>query len=307
MAEEEETVKTESTPEKSEKPVSEQSDSGCDVTSKKRRGVFARLGAFIKSKASAFSKAVKERGAELQGAKKKRLIAVISLLALALFFVLFYLFIGLKIADFVNDPQGFKQWIEGFDEGSVIIFVLLRVVMTVFRVIPGGALQVAGGYAFGTWWGALWCMVGSLIGTLIIFLLGKKYGVKLVGLFVSPEKMRSAALFKDAKKRNLWLFILNFVPGTPKDIFTWVAALSNDGFVSSLLVILLARIPSVIVSTWCGHELMQENYVLSGVVFGVMVVLGVVCSLVYKKISAKKKAKGQENTTDKAEAENEAE
>ena len=298
---------TQSTPDNAEKREAEQSDGG--VSEKKRRGVFARLGGFVKGKVSAVCKAVKERGAELQGAKKKRLIAVISVLALAVFFVLFYLFVGLKIADFVKDPQGFKQWIDGFDEGSVVIFVLLRVVMTVLRVIPGGPLQVAGGYAFGTWWGAVWCMAGSLIGTLIIFLLGKKYGVKLVGLFVSPEKMRSAALFKDAKKRNLWLFILNFVPGTPKDIFTWVAALSNDGCVSSFFVILLARMPSVIVSTWCGHELMQENYVLSGVVFGVMLIFGVACSLAYKKLSAKKEPKEQENSAENtaAEAENGAE
>ncbi|MDD6994657.1 MAG: VTT domain-containing protein [Candidatus Borkfalkiaceae bacterium] len=259
----------------------------------KKRGVFARFGGWIKSKAIAFKSAMKERGTELQNAKKKRMIAIVSFVALAVFFILFYLFIGLNIVHFVKDPQGFKQWIEGFDEGSVIIFVLLRVAMTVFRVIPGGPLQVAGGYAFGTWWGALWCMVGSLIGTLIIFFLGKKYGTKLVGLFVSPEKMRSAALFKDAKKRNLWLFLMNFLPGTPKDIFTWVAALSNDGAGSSIAVILLSRIPSVIVSTWCGDQLMQENYLLSGIVFGVMFVIGLVCSAAYKKMTGKKQTKDE--------------
>lgn len=261
---------------------------GGNTLPKKKRGVFKRFGGWLQGKAQAFKAAVTERGNELQGAKKKRRIAIVSIIALAAFFILFYLFVGITIADFVKDPEGFKQWIDGFDEGSVIIFVLLRVVMTVLRVIPGGPLQVAGGYAFGTWWGALWCMAGSLIGTLIIFFLGKKYGIKLVGLFVSPEKMQSAALFKDTKKRNLWLFLMNFLPGTPKDIFTWIAALSKGGSLSSITVILLARIPSVIVSTWCGHQLMQENYLLSGIVFGVMFVIGVVCSLAYKKLTAKK-------------------
>ena len=265
----------------------EQSEGG-DTLSEQKSGVLKRFGDWLKGKASALKKELTERGKELQGEKKKRIIAVVSILALVVFFILFYLFIGIKIAEFVKDPEEFKQWIDGFDEGSVIIFVLLRVVMTVLRVIPGGPLQVAGGYAFGTWGGALWCMVGSLIGTLIIFFLGKKYGAKLVGLFVSPEKMQSAALFKDAKKRNLWLFLMNFLPGTPKDIFTWIAALSKDGSGSSITVILLARTPSVIVSTWCGHQLMQENYLLSGIVFGVMFVFGVICSLAYKKLTAKK-------------------
>lgn len=259
-----------------------------NTESAKKRGVFARLSAWFSEKKAFLKEAIKERAGELENAKKKRIIAGIAAAALVVFFVLFYLFVGIKIADFVKDLQGFKEWIEGFDEGSVAIFVGLRVIMTVFRVIPGGPLQFAGGCAFGTWGGLLWCMVGSAIGTLIIFFLGKRYGTKLVGLFVSPEKMRSAALLKDKKKRNVWLFMMNFLPGTPKDIFTWVAALADDGSVSSILVILLSRIPSVLASTWSGHELMQENYLVSGIIFGALLVISIVCSYFYKKISKKK-------------------
>lgn len=263
----------------------------------KKRGVFARLGEGIKNKFSALKSAVRERENELEGAKKKRIAAAIALAVIVVFYVLFYVFVGVAVVNLVKDPQGFKEWIDGFGTSSILIFIGLRVVMTAFRLIPGGPLQVAGGYAFGTWWGALWCMAGSLIGTLIIFLLGKKYGTKLVGLFISPEKMRSAAMLKDKKKRNVFLFLMNFLPGMPKDIFTWMAAISNDGAFSSILVIMLARIPSVVASTWCGHELMQENYVVSAIVFGVLLVLGIVCSYAYKKLSARHeaRAKAQEN------------
>ena len=60
---------------------------------------------------------------------------------------------------------------------------------------------------------------------------------------------------------------------------------------------MLARIPSVVASTWCGHELMQENYVVSAIVFGVLLVLGIACSYAYKKLSARHeaRAKAQEN------------
>ena len=282
----------------SERETAEQTETQTKCATEKKRNVFARLGAWIKKQFLALKTAVQERGNELQNAKKKRIVAAIGIAALIVFLVFFYVLVGVAIVNLVKDPQGFKTWIEGFGTSSIFIFIGLRVIMTVFRVIPGGPLQVAGGYAFGTWWGAVWCMVGSLIGTLIIFLLGKKYGTKLVGLFISPEKMRSAAMLKDKKKRNVFLFLMNFLPGTPKDIFTWMAAISNDGALSSILVILLARIPSVVASTWCGHELMQENYVVSAVVFGVLLVLGIVCSYAYKKLSARHeaRAKTQENT-----------
>lgn len=264
-----------------------QSDSG----SGKKKNVFRRIAAWFTVQKNRLKEAIKERGDELQDAKKKRVAAGIGAAALVVFFVVFYLFVGIKIADFFNDPQGFKAWIEGFDEGSIAIFVLLRVIMTVFRVIPGGPLQFAGGCAFGTWGGLLWCMLGSLIGTLIIFFLGKRYGTKLVGLFVSPEKMQSAALLKDRKKRNTWLFLMNFIPGMPKDIFTWVAALADGGSLTSIFVILAARIPSVLVSTWCGNQLMEENYLLSGIVFGILLAVGIVCSLLYKKLTKKSESR----------------
>lgn len=262
----------------------------------KRNGLFARFGAWCKGKISAFKSAVEERGEEIEHAKKKRIFAGIGICLFVVFLIVFYALVGVTIVGFVKDPEGFKEWIDGFDGGSVAIFIGLRVLMTVFRVIPGGPLQIAGGYAFGTWWGALWCMVGSLIGTLIIFLLGKKFGTKLVGLFISPQKMKSGGMIKDKRKRNVFLFLMNFLPGTPKDIFTWVAAISDDGAISSVLVILLARIPSLVVSTWCGHALMQENYLLSAIVFGILLVVGLVCSYGYKKYTAKKDAKeAQEN------------
>lgn len=270
-------------------------------TTSKKRGVFARIGARISKKVNDLKEAMKERGAELEHAKKKRIIAGISILLLVVFFVVFYIFVGLAIADFVKDPEGFKEWISGFDEGAIAIFVGLRVVMTVLRIIPGGPLQVAGGYAFGTWGGLLWCMVGSAIGTLIIFFLGRKYGTKLVGIFISPGKMQSGALFKDKRKRNTWLFLMNFLPGLPKDIFTWVAALADDGKTSSFFVILLARIPSVLASTWSGNELMQQNYLRSGIIFGALLVIGVVCSYAYKKISKKHESKKGEKEENKDE------
>ena len=46
---------------------------------------------------------------------------------------------------------------------------------------------------------------------------------------------------------------------------------------------------------------MQENYLLSGIVFGVMFAIGVICSAAYKKLTAKKENIGntEEESHDK--------
>lgn len=87
---------------------------------------------------------MQRRGNELQNAKKKRIAAAIGVAALIVFLVLFYILVGMAIVNLLEDPRGFKTWIDGFDTSSIFIFIGLRVIMTVLRVIPGGPLQVAG-------------------------------------------------------------------------------------------------------------------------------------------------------------------
>ena len=159
-----------------------------------------------------------------------------------------------------------------------------------FKLIPGGPLEIAAGFIFGTWWGFVWCMVGSLIGSLIIIFLGKKYGMKLVGVFVAPEKIHSVSFLKDRETMNFAYFLMYFLPGTPKDIFTWVASITDDGNLFSFMTVsMLARIPSVLASTWCGAALMSENYLLSVLIFGGILVLGILGGWIYKKVNGKHK------------------
>ena len=126
----------------------------------------------------------------------------VGLGVIVVFFIVFYFTVGKKIAFLIQNPEGFKEWLNGFGDSAkgVAIFIFLRVVQTVLKLIPGEALEIAAGCTFGVWYGLLWCSVGSIIGSLIIVFLGKRYGMKIVGLFVSPEKMQSISFLKNKKR-----------------------------------------------------------------------------------------------------------
>lgn len=262
---------------------------------KERIGIFRRIRRRIVGWCKSFSNALRERTAEVKHAKAKRIAVFIGIGVFVSAFVLFYLTLGRMIAAFVRDSDAFKTWIEGFDEWSVLIFILLRVVQTVTKLIPGGPLEIASGFAFGTWGGFLWCMVGSFIGSVIILFIGKRYGVKLVGLFVAPERLRSASTMLDKKKRNFAFFLMYFLPGTPKDIFTWVVSVTDEDVWGFVLLTMLARIPSVLVSAWCGQELMDENYLLSILIFGVLIAGTILGAWIYKMIE-RRKTRGNNET-----------
>ena len=257
---------------------------------KKDLSLFRRIWNKAVAWKNAFLSAVSERGAEIKHAKAKRIVAGVGLALFVVFFIAFYFTVGKQIVFLVQDPQGFKEWLNGFGGWHVALFIFLRIAQTVTKVIPGEPLEIAAGCAFGTWGGLLWCLVGSLLGSILILFLGRRYGMKMVGLFVSPEKLHSVSLFKNKGEMNFTMFMLFFIPGLPKDMFVWLFSLSDEKPYKFLFLTTIARIPSIITSTWCGHELVEENYLLSVAIFSLSVLLAVLGGVVYGVIKKRNAA-----------------
>ncbi|MEG0754713.1 MAG: TVP38/TMEM64 family protein, partial [Angelakisella sp.] len=57
-----------------------------------------------------------------------------------------------------------------------LLFILLQVVQVVVPIIPGAAGCVAGVIIFGPWQGFLYNYIGICIGSVINFLLARRYG-----------------------------------------------------------------------------------------------------------------------------------
>ncbi len=274
-----------------EKSCEKQSVRKNGVSTEERKGFWLlRIWRKLVAWKNALFIAVCEREGEIKHAKAKRILLGVGLFLFAVLFILFYVTVGKQIVFLVQDPQGFRDWLNGFDGGHVVVFIFLRIAQTVAKVIPGEPLEIAAGCAFGTWGGLLWCSVGGLLGSVIILFLGKRYGTKMVGLFVSPEKLKLAKLFKNEKGMNFTLFILFLIPGLPKDMFVWLFSLTDEKPYKFLLVSTIARIPSILTSTWCGHELVSKNYWLSlGIFIGTLVLMvggGVAYGIIKKRHSA---------------------
>lgn len=242
---------------------------------------------WVEKKNLVFS-AIDERSKSVSHAKAKRVLFFVFVLFLAVLFIAFYLTLGKMISSFIEDQSAFKQWLDGFGTASIFIFLALRIIQTVTKVIPGSALEIAAGFIFGIWWGFVWCMLGSFLGSIIILWIGKKYGVKIVGLFVDPQKLHVAK--ENRKKRDFAFFIMYMIPIAPKDVFTWVASVTDDKFGSFLLTTMLARIPSVLISTWCGATIMAGDYTLTLILVGALLFV-TVGAIVFYKIKNRKNSK----------------
>lgn len=257
-----------------------------DITVKKG----SRLALFLSGKIKALRETLDETAKGIKNVRSKR-IAVITLSCVMITAVVVcYFTVGKKIVLFIEDRQAFNAWIDSFGVWGRVVFITLRAVQTVVKIIPGEPLEIAAGYMYGVWGGLFYCLFGQIIGSVIIILLTKKFGMKLVELFVPKKKIDSLAFLRNKKNLNITLFIIYLIPSTPKDVITYLMALTDENMLLFMIITTIGRIPSVITSTWCGSALESENYMLALLVFVGTAVCGLCGAAVYSKISAKKSA-----------------
>ncbi|MCI8406062.1 MAG: TVP38/TMEM64 family protein [Oscillospiraceae bacterium] len=102
-------------------------------------------------------------------------------------------FVGKPLIDFIGEPDRFRAWVESHGIWGGVLLVAIRVLQTVITILPAEIVEVGAGYAFGAWIGWLLCTLGTAIGTVLIYLLTRKFGVRLVEAFLPPEKLRPCA------------------------------------------------------------------------------------------------------------------
>ena len=131
----------------------------------------------------------------------------------------------------------------------------------------------------------LLCLVGAALGSVIIYGLTKQFGIRMVEAFVSREKIQSLKFLQNTKKLNILIFILFFIPGTPKDLFTYFIGLTPMKLRTFLILSSIARIPSVISSTIGGEALGLQNYTFAIAVFILTAAISGIGLLIYRKIT----------------------
>lgn len=169
-----------------------------------------------------------------------------------------------------------------------LIFIGIQFLQVVFAFIPGEVVEVAGGYAFGTWGGLILCLIGVFSATVLIFFSTKTFAKGLSQSILENEKINRLKFLKDQKKLHLIFFILYFLPGTPKDVITYFAGLTRVETKFFIVVATFGRIPSILTSTLVGHKLIKQDYLSSVIIFAITALIGGIGLIIYNKIISRK-------------------
>ena len=217
--------------------------------------------------------------------KRRKIFSIISIVVFIIFTIAIFWFIGRKMLTFVSEPDKFRAWVDSQGIQSRFIFIGMVAFQIVIAIIPGEPLEIGAGYAFGAIEGSLLCMAGIFIGSVIVFLFSRYFGVRAVEAIYPREKIKRLKFLNNPKKLNALTFILFFIPGTPKDLLTYFMGLTPMKLTTWMLITLTARIPSVITSTIGGNALGLQDYKFAIIAFVVAVIISIIGIFIHNRIS----------------------
>ena len=192
--------------------------------------------------------------------QQKKVLSLVILTVFLLFCGAVGWFIGRPMVRFAQDPEQFRARVEGYGIWGVLLYAAMVFVQVLVALIPGEPLEICGGYAFGAVPGTLWCLLGATAGSLLVFALVRRFVRSMVELFFSREKVEKLSFLRSSPKRYLLFWLIFMLPGTPKDLLSYFAGLTDLSWRKWLLICSVGRLPSVITSTVGGGALGTENY-----------------------------------------------
>lgn len=194
-------------------------------------------------------------------------------------------------------PEGreeFKNWAQNLGFGGWLVTLGIQLLQIFVAFIPGEPVEIMLGVVWGPVGGMLTCLLGIFIGTTIIYFLARKLGMSFIRKVVGTDDLTKYKFLKDKNKVELTIFILFFIPGTPKDALTYIAPIAPIHPVKYILIATFARIPSIITSTLLGDSVAEGNYVLAIVVFAITAIISVLGIVFGNKYIERRRKKKEE-------------
>lgn len=225
---------------------------------------------------------------------KRKIYGIISVATVLLFVGFITYLVYLRFKEFGDTPEHFRDFIASYGWRGRFVAVGIQILQIIITLIPGEAVEIGLGYAFGGVEGTIICYVGVIIALSIIFLLTKRFGLKIVEMFVSTDKLNSIKWLQDEKKLNYTIFVLYLIPGTPKDLLTYFVGVTKIRLSEFLLISSIARLPSVVSSTAEGSLAGDGNYLSAVIVFIVTALISIGGLALYNIIISKKRERKSE-------------
>jgi len=187
-----------------------------------------------------------------------------------------------------HTKEELKDKLADFGVRGYVTIAVLAMLQVVITVLPAEPVQVIAGVTFGFPIGLACCMVGVLLGNSIVFALYRAFGDRIRDFFVKNLHfdLEHAAV---SKKLTAVIFLLYFLPAIPYGMICFFAASMGMKYPRFITVTLLGALPSVCIGVGLGHMAISTSWIVSVIVFAVLVIVLAVVMIkrdaIFKKVN----------------------
>ncbi len=227
--------------------------------------------------------------------KKRKLkifkISLFIIVIIILTIITIYLFPVMKNLSSKEGQIVFKQKVTNSGFYGLLLLFIIQVAQIFLFILPGEPIEILAGMCYGWFWGTIFIMVSSAMIATLIFWLVRKIGRQFVYDFSDEEKIKKIEnnkIFQNPKKIELIIFILFLVPGTPKDLLTYLSGLLPIKIRRFLAISTIARIPSIVTSTIAGANIAVGDWKKAIILYGIIVAVVLLFLYIFNKFDKDK-------------------
>ena len=210
--------------------------------------------------------------------KKIKALIIVGVLVTVIITITF----SIPFIKFIKDPIKLRNLLESYGLFAPLMYILLTMIQVLIPFIPGEPFELLGGYMFGTIKGTILCLLSGSIASILIIVLVKKYGTKLIEIFFDPKEHQKTKHLQ-SKKAFIIYALLFIIPGTPKDLLCYIGGLSNFDIIPLIIVTTIGRLPGIVTSTVTGGSIGDKKYILAIIVYGITIIISAIGLYVYKR------------------------
>lgn len=237
----------------------------------------------------------------MEQTKKHKVIKIILLILVIAICIglIIYLVPLMKEISTKEGQIAFKQKIDNLGIWGILLLFALQLAQIILVVLPGEPLEILAGMCYGFVGGTIFIFASVFITTTIIYFFVKKYGKKALYQSFKKEKIdkiENSKALKNPKTVETVLIILFAIPGTPKDLLTYIGGLLPINYIKFVLIGTFARFPSVISSTIAGDNIIQGKIGTAAWAYGISFALTALIVFLINKFDKSKSTKDALNS-----------
>lgn len=141
--------------------------------------------------------------------------------------------------DKINSVEKMKECVQSGGVFSFVIFIFFQILQTTILQIPAFVVTLVGALLFGKWQAFIMSYVAIVLGSIIMFWLGRKAGRGFLNWIAGKDSAKQWVEFLSGGKYLFFLMML--FPLFPDDILCVVAGLTNMSFSFFLWTNLITR------------------------------------------------------------------